>query len=339
MNNFLKSQRKKRQGEMIKEHYVVPRIIAFAVILGLIIGTKDSFSVVVDKIVVVVNDEVITQREVAQLLVPLYGQYKKEYTGKRLERKILEAEDKILDQLIDDKLILSEAKGQGIEIMNKEIENKLQNIKDKFETEERFRSALAEQNISLSELRNRLKHDLMKQKLVHKVMGWKVVITPIEVREYYDNYVEDFANPEKAKVLNILIKKEKEGRTKEEARFLIEMIKKLMNKGEEFEVLAREYSEGPNAKKGGSLGLIEKGEMRKEIDNAVFSLAPGEVSDIIESPIGYHIFKVTERIPEEITDFNVVKEEIEELIYRERINKNLKKWLKELRKNAYISIK
>lgn len=299
----------------------------------------DAFCVVVDKILVIVNDEAITQREVAQLLFPIYEQYKKEFTGARFERKMVEAEDMVIDQLIDDKLILSEAKRQGIEVSSKEIEDRLQKLRDKFETEEQFRSKLAEQNISLSELRKKIKNDTMKQKLLHKIMGWKVAITPTEVRKYYDSHIKDFTKPEKAKVLNILIKKEKNGRTKEEAEFLIKRICELVNKGENFEVLAKEYSEGPNAKKGGSLGLIERGEMREEIDNAIFSLEAGAVSEIVESPLGYHVFKVTERIPEEITDFEIAKDEVEELIYRERIDKNLKKWLKELRKNAYICVK
>lgn len=293
---------------------------------------------IIDRIVAVVNDEVITQREVAHLLVPIYEEYKREYTGERLEGKVAEAENMVIDQLIDDKLILSEAKRQGVEAKDKEIALKLQTIKDKFETEERFREALAQENISLSELRNRIKNDIIKSKLVRKEMGIKVEMTPSEVRRYYDEHIADFVETEKVKVYNILIKKEKE-RTKNEALFLIKRIKEFINLGDNFEALAKEYSEGPNAKKGGLLGLIEKGGMIKEIDDVIFSLKTGDVSDIVESPLGYHIFKVTEKIPARQIEFDAVKQDIEDLIYKEKVNKKMKKWLKELRKNAYISIK
>ena len=314
-------------------------IIVAALLTGFAIAvTTDVLSVVIDKIVAVVNEEVVTQREVVRLLIPIYEQYKKEYTGKRLENKMIETEEMFLDQLIEDKLILSEAKRQGIEATDKEIERELQRIKNRFETEEQFRDEMARQNISLSELRDRFKNDIIKSKLVRKELGWKVIISPTEVRKYYDNHIEDFTEPEKVKVLNILVNMENEGET-EEARFLIERIKKLIEEDRNFEELAKEYSDGPNAKEGGSLGLVEKGQMMKGIDDAIFSLEAGEVSEVVESPIGYHLFKVKEKLPAKFTDFETAKYEIEELIYRERIDKSLKKWLKELRKNAYISIK
>lgn len=299
----------------------------------------EAFCMVVDKIIAVVNGEIITQREVSRLLIPIYEQYRKEYTGRRLENKMIEAEDMILDQLVDDKLILSEAKRQGIAATDKEIELKLQTVKDRFGTEKQFRETLAEQNISLSELRDSFKNEIIKSKLVRKEVGWKITITPSEVRKYYDNHIEDFTEPEKARVLNILVKKPSSEKTGGKTKFLVERIRELIREGKDFEELAKEYSEGPNASEGGSLGLVEKGQMREEIDAAIFSLEAGEVSDIVESPIGYHLFKVMERIPEKNMDFESVEHKVEELFYRERIAKSLKKWLKELRRNAYISVK
>jgi peptidyl-prolyl cis-trans isomerase SurA len=299
----------------------------------------DALCVVIDKIVAVVNDEVITQQEINQHLLPIYDEYKKEYTGRRLENKMAEAKDMILDQLIDDKLILAEAKRQKIEATDKEIEIKLQEIKNRFETEEQFREILARQNISLTELRDRLKSDIIKSKLVRREVGWKIAVTPSEVRDYYDTHIEDFTEPEKRRVLNIVIKKTKKGRAKDETIFLIKKIKELIEQGQDFEELAKEYSEGAHAKKGGHLGLVEKGQMIEEIDDAIFLLKVGEISDIVESSIGYHIFKVSEIILAYSIDFEVAKYEIEDLIYREKIDKNLKKLLKRLRKNAYISIK
>jgi len=301
--------------------------------------TTNSFCVVIDKIAVIVNDEVITQREINQHLSPIYEQYNKEYTGKKLQNKMLEAEDMIINQLIEDKLILSEAKRQGIAATDKEIEIKLQTVKNKFETEENFRNTLAEQNISLSELRDRIKSDIIKSKLIRKEMGAKVTITPKEVQEYYNSYIEDFTEPEKVRVIGILVRKNRGGRTEEENKFLIEKIKELIKNGEDFKRLAKEYSEETNGGGGENIELIEKGQMIKEIDEAIFSLEEGEISNVIESPIGYHLFKVIEKIPAKVKDFEVAKSEIEDLLYKEKINEKLKKWLTELKKNAYISIK
>ena len=110
------------------------RMIAIAFFILLTLVCREASSIVIDKVVAVVNGEVITQREVMWLLLPLYEEYKQEYTGKRLQDKMVEAEDKVLNQLIDDKLILSEAKRQGIEVTDKEIETKIKEVKANFKT-------------------------------------------------------------------------------------------------------------------------------------------------------------------------------------------------------------
>ncbi len=318
---------------------IASKIIFIAVLIGICIATVEAPCVVIDRIIAVVNDEIITQRELTWLLIPAYELYKKEYTGKRLEDKMIEAEDRILNQLIEDKLILSEAKRRGIEIKDDEIEARLEHVKNSFETEEQFRNVLMEQNVTLSELRSRFKNEILKSKIVRKQVGWKVIITPNEVRKYYDSHIEEFTTPEEVSLLNILVKKEKEIRPIDEARFLIEKIKRLIEKGENFVVLAKEYSEGPNAKEGGSLGLVKKGQMIKEIDGVIFSLQEGEVSGIVESPIGYHLLKITKKIPVRIMEFEAVESEVENLIYRKKTEKSLQKWLRKLREDAYISIK
>jgi len=320
----------------MKYGFLIKTIAGAALIISVI--NSDAPCVVIDKIVAVVNGEVITQREVAQYLFPLYEEYKKEYTGKNLEDKMLEAEDMVMNQLIQDKLILSEAKKAGIKAADDEIDERIQKlIKERFASEEKFREMLAIQNASLSEMRETVRNEIIKSKIVREKVGWKVVITPSEVRQYYDQHITEFVEPEKIEVLNIMVRK-KEGRT-DEAKELIKKIKALLDGGDDFQEVAKKYSEGPNANGGGSLGFVKRGDMMREIDDAIFALSPGGISDIVETPIGYHIFKVTEKLAARSKDFDSAKADIEETIYQKKIDKNLEKWLKELRENAYISIK
>lgn len=295
-------------------------------------------AVVIDKIVAVINGEAITQREAAQYLYPLYEEYQKEYTGKNLDDKMLEAEDMVLNQLIQDKLILSEAKKAGIKAEDDEVDARVSKIiREKFGSEEKFREMLALQNVSLNEMRDSLRSEIIKSKIVREKVGYKVIITPSEVRQYYDQHITEFVEPEKIEVLNILIrKKEADGGISEES---IKKVKSLLNDGQDFEEVAKKYSESPNAKNGGNMGFIKRGEMIKEIDDAIFALPAGGVSDIVETPIGYHVFKITQIVPAISKDFDSAKSEIEDAIYQKKINKSLEKWLKELRENAYISIK
>jgi len=116
---------------------------------------------------------------------------------------------------------------------------------------------------------------------------------------------------------------------------LIEKIKHFVDFGKDFEMLAVEYSEESVTGE----RLVKKGEMIGVIDEAVFSLKNGEVSDIIKSPIGFHLFKVIEIIPGQLIDFDLAKDDIENLLYRQKIDSNLNAWLNRLRNNAYICIK
>ena len=298
----------------------------------------DAPCVVIDKIIAVVNGEVITQREMAQYLMPLYQEYQKEYTGKSFEDKMIEAENMVLNQLIQDKLILSEAKKAGIKATDNEVDDRIKNIiKDKFGSEEKFREMLAIQDVSLNGMRDGIRNEVIKSKIVREKVGWKIIITPSEVRQYYDQHIAEFVEPEKIEVCNILVRK-KEGHG-EESKESIKNIKTLLDSGKDFGEVAKKYSEGPNAKDGGNLGFIKRGDMMKEIDDTIFALSPGGISDIVETPIGFHIFKVTQIQPAHSKNFDSAKAEIEETIYQKKINKSLEKWLKELRANAYISIK
>ncbi|MBN1871963.1 MAG: peptidyl-prolyl cis-trans isomerase [Candidatus Omnitrophica bacterium] len=291
-------------------------------------------AVVIDKIRVIVNDEVITQREVDRILYPAYNAYMQEYQGERLEAKLREAEQAAINQLIDDKVILSEAKRQDVKATEKEIDEKLDLVKKRYENDEEFRQALKDGNLSLSELRNSISDEVIKMKLVRQEIGWKLRITPSEVRKYYDEHLDDYRKPETVRVFSILIRKDGINRTSEDTRFLIQKIKQYIDFGKDFEKVAKEYSEESSCE----ARNIKRGEMIKEIDQAIFSLNEGDVSNIIESPIGYHLYKVVKKTPGKLIDFEIVKDEIENLLYKKNIDKNLRSWIDELKKDAYISI-
>jgi parvulin-like peptidyl-prolyl isomerase len=116
----------------------------------------------------------------------------------------------------------------------------------------------------------------------------------------------------------------------------------ILNKlkaGEDFAELAKQYSEGPNASEGGSMGYVKKGDLLPDIESVVFNMKDGEVSDIIHTKLGYHIFKVDERRERQTLGLAEVKREVEEGVYREKVKDKIKDWVGNLKKNAYISFK
>ncbi|MCM8776606.1 MAG: peptidylprolyl isomerase, partial [Candidatus Omnitrophica bacterium] len=109
--------------------------------------------------------------------------------------------------------------------------------------------------------------------------------------------------------------------------------------GEDFGKIAQEISDDSNAEKGGLTGWIERGDMIPDIDREIFKMRPGEISDIIETPLGYHLFRIEEREEGHDRTFEDVKEEIYSILFGIKSRERFGEWLEELKQNAFISIR
>lgn len=294
---------------------------------------------VIDKIAVIVNNEAITMGEIDQMLVPVYARYKTIYKDEReLMRKMEETRQKIVEQLIEDKLILGEAKKQNIEVDEKDVNAKIAQVEKQFASKNAFTRALMEQHMSVKELKAKYREQIMSRKIIDTKIGSRVIVTPIEVHEYYNSHINDFVQPAEAKIRNILIKF-KDQNDIERASSLAKEIEAKLKAGEDFADLARAHSEGPGAAEGGIMGTIKKGDLMPEIEKVIFAMKQGDISEIVQSSLGYHIFKIDEiKAERTLTDSEAYKE-IEELLFREKINQKIKGWVNSLRKNAYIAFK
>ena len=134
-------------------------------ILFSISNSSQLHATVIDKIKAVVNNEVITQSEIDRLLYPIYMRYKEIYHGGELEEKLAEASNEILNQLIEDRLLSSEAKKQGIKVDEKEIDQKIENLKSRFSGENSLVKMLHEQNLTIKDLRERYRNQIMIEKV------------------------------------------------------------------------------------------------------------------------------------------------------------------------------
>ena len=116
-------------------------------------------------------------------------------------------------------------------------------------------------------------------------------------------------------------------------------ISKRLREGCDFDGLAKMYSDGPGADKGGSMGWIKRGDLLPEIEKAVFSVKLGEVTGIVQSSLGYHIFKVEEKEAAKTMSLSEVRREVEAAAYKAKADAKIKGWLEGLKKNAYIAFK
>jgi len=295
---------------------------------------------IVDGIVAVVNNEVVTQVELNAILLPIYTQYKSTYSDEELLKKIDEAKKNILYQLIEDKLILQEAHKIGMPATDEEVAERLEQIKSQFSSSQEFKSALASQGLTVVDLKEKYREQIMIKKMVNREVRSRVSVTPIEIALFYEKNKDDFNLPAQVKVMTIMIRKsEADPESNTDSLKKIKMIELKIAEGEDFAKLAREYSQDPSAVDGGDMGYINKGQMMKKIDEVIFSLQPGEISETIETPVGYHVFKIVEVKEAGAESFDEARMQIENYLFQEKAKERFDEWMTNLKENAYISVK
>ena len=292
----------------------------------------------INKFVAIVNDEVITQQDIDQLLAVLYAQYSQEYKGDELVQKMEEVKKDILNQIIEDKLVLSRAKELGIKITESEIDERLDYVKKGFPSDEEFYKTLETQGVTIANLKDRYRDQLMMKKLVDYEVKSKISVLPSEISDYYEKHKDQFREKDKYKVKNILIKA-KDDVSFELVKVEIEDVFNKLKEGGSFDDLAKQFSQGPNAEKGGDMGYIEQGQMLEALDKAISKLKPGEFSEPVKSDIGYHIFKVEDIQYGKQTSLEEAQKDIQLMLFQDKFKAQVSEWLSGLKKKAYISIK
>jgi peptidyl-prolyl cis-trans isomerase SurA len=293
---------------------------------------------IINQIIAVVNNEVITYEDVNQLLSVLYAQYVHAFEKEDLLDKMQEAKDNILKQMIEDKLILSRAKELNIRVSEDEVKEKLDYVKSAFPSEKEFYDMLSVQGITLMDLKDRYREQIMIKKLVNFEIRSKVDVLPSEISAYYTAHRQEFKRDEKNKVRHILIKADDDV-SFELAKIEIRDIYDKITQGGDFSEAARQFSQGPNKETGGDMGYISRGQMLPELDNAIFSLNPGEISAPVKSKLGYHLFKVEDSAHSGFFSLEDTQSEIKKLLFQEKFKKKLEDWVSELKANAHIEIK
>lgn len=296
-----------------------------------------------DRVVAVVNDEVITQAELDTFLRPLYEQYSKEYSGETLAKAVNEVRQKILSQMIEDKLVYQEAVRQGIEVKDEEVDKEFEAFKTKMEKPEELDTMLEREGLTMKALRERLKKQAMVRQLQDREIRSKVIISPVKIEDFYKNNPEKFTTKERVRVRSLTIKKSEETRSKgltdEKARQRIELLEQKIRLYRNFDQVVRDFSEDSHAKQEGLGDWIERGSMIESVDEVIFKTPVGQLTKIVETPVGYHIFRIEAKEPAKVLTFEEAKDQIGGYLFQQESNARFRDWMEEIKKAAYISIK
>ncbi len=313
----------------------------FLLLMILIVPTADGVEYV-DRIVAVVNDDIITLSELNEQLRPYANQVRAGNFSSEQERKMLfTVREKVLNGLVDQKLTDQEIKKANITVSNSEIDATIERIKEaRFLTDEELRLVLRRQGLSLEEYRDQIKTQILRTKLINLEVKSKIVVTQEDVAAYYKDHPEIYGGEKKYHLRNILLKPplladEAETRAFREK---METIVESLKGGASFKEMARQYSQSPQAADGGDLGAFELSALSAQIRDAVKDLKPGEFTDFLDTDQGYQLFYIEDIINAPAKPLEEVSGEIREKLFNEIVDTKFQSWLKDLRKRSHIRI-
>lgn len=299
-------------------------------LLGGIIGLGSSVegAKVEDRIAAIVNNDLIMWSDIRRELEPERKRIEEQYRGEERERRLKIAQSMALTAMIERRLQIQEAKARGVDVTDQEVKQAVKQLKEQGE----------QLDPKDAESTRGVRDQLTLLKVVDREVRSGVMVADPEMKRYYNEHRDRFALPEEYTLSQILIKPlSADDMAKATGR--AKAVTDLLKRGESFEDLALRFSDGPNASRGGRLGLVRQGELLPAIERGVANLVPGGISDILESPEGLHIVRLDDKKPKQFRPFEEVRQEIQGLVFQQKSEDMFQAWLADLKNKAYIEIK
>ncbi|UCH23757.1 MAG: SurA N-terminal domain-containing protein [Deltaproteobacteria bacterium] len=320
----------------------VKRCAILAVIPTIVLITRTLGAEVVDRIVAVVNNDIISLYELNQLSKPFIERINKAQYSIEKEQKILfELRRRILNQLIDEKLTDQQLKRYNITASEKEIDTAIESTKEMARiTDEDLRAELASQGLTMEDYRKQVKEQLLRRRLINLEIKSKIVITQEDVKAYYESNFDSYRGEKKYHLRNIIMAVPPMASDEEKQAVFLRMEDVLaqLKQGKNFAALAKIYSQSSLASEGGDLGFFRLDELSPQLKFEIQKLKTGEFTPIIDTDMGYQILFVEamDEIPGKTLE--EVSPEITDKLYSQIVDKKYQAWLEDLRSRSHIKI-
>jgi peptidyl-prolyl cis-trans isomerase SurA len=291
---------------------------------------------ILDRVAAVVNGQPITLSEVQERVAPELARLPSGPAGAEQRKTVIKQG---LDQLIDEHLVASEASSLGVEVTDDEVQHLVEQLaKQNNMDPNQFRDALAQQGLSL----DTVKDSLRRQQLMVRLLQYKVKprkVSDDEVRQVYAARNKDAEYEVRTRDIYIAVPETATPEQRAAAKAKADSAVQRLKGGQSFPVVARDLSDGPSAHEGGDLGYIRRGQMISAIEEAAFSLQPGQSSGLIQVPGGYHLVMVESKRKVEAKPLPEVMEQIRSELANESVMKEREHYLAQLRKTAQVDEK
>lgn len=298
---------------------------------------------IVDQIVARVNGDIVSQDELNRTEREALAEMKAQgMSAAQIERQFDEHAKNNLRDRIDQLLLVQKAKDLNISV-DPEVTRYMTDLQrqsgitdqDKFHEFVRGQSGMSYEDF-LAEAKN----NFLTRQVINEEVGRKISITPKEIQDYYDAHKSDFVREEKVYLSEILISIEgKDAAGVAAAEKKAKQISLDASKGQRFAELARDNSDANTAKAGGTLGSYKKGDLAKQFEDAVWNLPKGGVTPPLRIPTGFEILKVDDHTKAGLESVDEAKQEIENQLYGPKLQPEVRAYLTQLRKSAFLQIK
>src|SRR5271157_3796986 len=309
-------------------------IVSVALATGVACAPLTSAKIV-ERIIARVNNEIITQRAYEQEQEKLRQQLAEQYSGAELEAQIKEQSKNLLRDLIDQSLMVQKAKDDDINVET-DVVKELDGIRKKnnLATLEDLETAIEKDGMNYEDYKDQIRRNLLMREVIGREVGSRILLSRDDARKFYEAHKKEFESPGMVRLGQILVSTEK--RKPEEAEKRANDALAELKAGQRFAEIAKKYSDGPAAEQGGDVGFMKEGSLAPDIAALVAKLDINEFSNPIQTKYGYIILKVLERYSSGIPKFEEVEQRVNEVLYDQRMQPDLRDYMKRLRKESYI---
>ena len=297
----------------------------------------------VDRVAAVVNNDVITLSEVERRAAPELARVDQEATGPERAQKRAAALKKVLDTMIDEKLVDNELKELKVSIGDKEVDAAVEEVKKSYNlTDDQLSQAVSREGFTIAEYREQMRKQIGRYKLISEKVRKNVKVSDADVQSEYDRMTRAEGEDYEVHVRHILIavaRTATQAQVDEARRKATAIAAEARQPGVDFAELAKKRSEGSSSSDGGDLGYFKRGTMVPEFERVAFNLKTGEVSEPVRTQFGWHVLKLEEIRKLGMKPLAEVRPEIEDRLRRQQADRLTSQYMETLRNAAVVERK
>ncbi|MBN2361859.1 MAG: peptidylprolyl isomerase [Deltaproteobacteria bacterium] len=296
----------------------------------------------INRIVAVINDDIIFLDELEKATAPLLARLPATLGVSERVQQTAAIRREVLDTLVADRLLDQQVRILKIDVSEREIDSVVDDLRARNGvTQQQLEQILRSQGMTLAEYRAGMHKQLLKLKIINLKVRSKVQVSEQDVQSLYHRQRAAAGQDVQIHVQHILFALAPGASSEEEARQQQRAAQAVQRAraGEDFAGLANELSDDVSAKHGGDMGFFRRGDIVESFENAAFALRPGEISEPVRTPLGWHVIRLVERKTGDVGELSQVEQQLRDQIYQEEVEVAFKRYIDELKQGSHIELR